>query len=134
MHSIADLSEATRKGMLEKAEQGVRPSFAPLGYRNILRHDGKRSIEPDPNTAPIIVRTFEQYAKGNYSGRSLAAIARSEGLIFRRSRASVPQASLQSPLDPYRMDAIHVDRSTVVSMQHSSTGRPQTGHQSRTGS
>src|SRR6266702_2334034 len=37
---VDNLSEETRKGMLEKAEQGIWPSFAPLGYRNIVGHDG----------------------------------------------------------------------------------------------
>jgi site-specific DNA recombinase len=31
---IDNLSEETRKGMLEKARQGIWPSFAPLGYIN----------------------------------------------------------------------------------------------------
>jgi site-specific DNA recombinase len=30
---VDNLSEETRKGMLEKAEQSIWPSFAPLGYR-----------------------------------------------------------------------------------------------------
>ena len=32
---IDNLSEETKKGMLEKVEQGIYPSFAPLGYINI---------------------------------------------------------------------------------------------------
>src|SRR5712691_5629530 len=91
---IDNLSEETRKGMLEKAEQGIWPSFAPLGYRNIVGHDGKRTIEPDPDKGPIVVRIFERYATGNYSGRDLAQIARSEGLVFRKSRALVPHATV----------------------------------------
>ena len=39
---IDNLSEETRKGMLEKAEQGLWPSFAPLGYLNV-----DRGIVPD---------------------------------------------------------------------------------------
>lgn len=31
---IDNLSEETKKGMVEKAEQGIYPSFAPLGYIN----------------------------------------------------------------------------------------------------
>ena len=34
---IDNLSEETRKGMLEKAEQGIWPTKAPLGYRNVDR-------------------------------------------------------------------------------------------------
>ena len=34
---IDNLSEETRKGMQEKAEQGIWPTVAPLGYRNVTR-------------------------------------------------------------------------------------------------
>jgi DNA invertase Pin-like site-specific DNA recombinase len=33
---IDNLSEETRKGMLEKAEQGIYPSFAPMGCINVF--------------------------------------------------------------------------------------------------
>src|SRR5438128_47512 len=64
---VDNLSEETRKGMLEKAEQGIWPSFAPLGYRNVNGPEGKKTIEPDPDTAPLVTRLFEWYASGNYS-------------------------------------------------------------------
>src|SRR5438132_8128412 len=41
---IDNLSEETRKGMTEKAEQGFWPSSAPLGYRNVTREDGRKTI------------------------------------------------------------------------------------------
>ena len=44
---IDNLSEETRKGMTEKAEQGYWPSVAPLGYRNVTRADGRKIIERD---------------------------------------------------------------------------------------
>jgi site-specific DNA recombinase len=50
---IGNLSEETRKGMLEKAEQGIYPSFAPLGYIN-ADDAGRRYIQPDPVIAPLI--------------------------------------------------------------------------------
>jgi DNA invertase Pin-like site-specific DNA recombinase len=59
---IDNLSEEARKGMQEKAEQGIWPTVAPLGYRNIVGADGKKIIEPDPESAPIISRIFEWYA------------------------------------------------------------------------
>src|SRR6187401_2569587 len=49
---IDNLSEEARKGMEEKAEQGIWPTVAPLGYRNIVGADGKKIIEPDPASAP----------------------------------------------------------------------------------
>src|SRR5215472_11741578 len=39
---IDNLSEEARKGMQEKAEQGIWPTVAPLGYRNVAGRDGKK--------------------------------------------------------------------------------------------
>ncbi len=41
---VDNLSEETKKGMLEKAEQGIWPSFAPMGYKNVQRDDGKKLL------------------------------------------------------------------------------------------
>ena len=45
---IDNLSEEARKGMQEKAEQGIWPTKTPLGYRNITGPDGKKIIATDP--------------------------------------------------------------------------------------
>src|SRR5205814_831906 len=88
---VDNLSEETRKGMLEKAEQGIWPSFAPLGYRNVNGPEGKKVIEPDPNVAQVVKRLFGWYATGTYSIREVTKMARAAGLIFRKSRNPVPQ-------------------------------------------
>jgi site-specific DNA recombinase len=95
---VDNLSEETRKGMLEKAEQGIWPSFAPLGYRNVNGPDGRKVIEPDPEIAPLIRQLFEWYATGTYSVRHVARMVRSAGLIFRKSRNPVPQATVHTIL------------------------------------
>ena len=46
---VENLGEETKKGMAAKAKQGIWPSFAPPGYRNVVGSDGKRTIEPDPD-------------------------------------------------------------------------------------
>ena len=79
---VDNLSEETRKGMIEKAKQGIWPSFAPLGYRNVLGADGKRTIEPDPVAAPVITRLFDRFAKGDVS---IKAVAR-DGIVLRGRR------------------------------------------------
>ena len=56
---IDNLSEETRKGMLEKAEQGIWPTVAPLGYLNVMGPNGKKIIEADPELGPIITQMFE---------------------------------------------------------------------------
>ena len=95
---IDNLSEETRKGMLEKAEQGIFPSYAPLGYLNVKRQDGKNVIEPDRNLAPIITRLFERYGTGNYSLRDVTKMAQAEGMVFRKSKDPVPISTVHKIL------------------------------------
>ena len=72
---IENLREEVRKGMREKAEQGIYPSRPPLGYRNNkLDH----TIEIDPNNAPIAKRIFELYATGSHSLGALRNAIRTE--------------------------------------------------------
>ena len=83
---IDNLSEETRKGQQQKAAQGLWPSCAPLGYRNVTGPDGRRVIEPDPDRAPLVTRLFEAYATGRYSLTALTALANAEGLRSRNGR------------------------------------------------
>ena len=95
---IDNLSEETRKGMLEKAEQGVWPSFAPLGYLNVIDPNGRKIIEPDPALAPIITRMFEWYSSGQYSLAELTKKVRAEGMTFRKSNDPVPRGTVHKIL------------------------------------
>jgi hypothetical protein len=95
---IDNLSEETQKGMQEKAEQGIWPTVAPLGYRNVVGADGKKIIEPDPDSAPIIARLFEWYATGKLSLKEVAGKARSVGLVYRKSGAPVPVSTVHATL------------------------------------
>jgi site-specific DNA recombinase len=72
---IDNLREEVRKGMREKAEQGIYPSRPPLGYRNnVLEH----SIEVNPGKAPLALRMFELYASGQHSLSSLRRVLKAE--------------------------------------------------------
>jgi hypothetical protein len=82
---VDNLAEEVRKGMREKAEQGIWPLRAPVGYRNFTGPTGKKAIEPDPETAPIVRRMFESYATGRHSLKEIAEQAENAGLVFRRS-------------------------------------------------
>src|SRR5262249_13697288 len=95
---IDNLSEEARKGQQEKAEQGIWPTFAPLGYRNVAGTDGKKIIEPDPDSAPIITRLFEWYATGTLSLKEAAEEARAAGLVYRKSGAAVPVSTVHTTL------------------------------------
>jgi site-specific DNA recombinase len=95
---IDNLSEETRKGMQEKAEQGMWPTMAPLGYRNVAGPDSKRVIVIDADVGPIVSKLFEWYATGQYSLREVARKARDAGLVYRKSGAKVPMSAVHSIL------------------------------------
>ena len=79
---IENLREEVRKGMREKAAQGIYPSRPPLGYtNNKLTH----TIEIDAEKASIAKRVFELYATGRYSLAELRKIIRTEtGKMFQK--------------------------------------------------
>lgn len=95
---IDNLSEEARKGMQEKAEQGIWPTKAPLGYRNVAGPDGKRIIATDPAVAPVVASLFEWYATGQHSLHDIARMARGAGLAYRRSGSSVPTSTIHTIL------------------------------------
>jgi hypothetical protein len=72
-----DISRKSQMGMLEKAEQGLYPSVAPLGYRNnLVTH----LLDVDEATAPHIQRAFTLMATGRYSLSTLGDLLYQEGL------------------------------------------------------
>ena len=79
---IDNLSEETIKGMLEKAEQGKYPSFAPLGYINNLI---AKSIELDTTRAPFIEKIFMWRLEDN-SLSLIANLAYEAGLRNRNGK------------------------------------------------
>jgi site-specific DNA recombinase len=72
---IENLREEVKKGMREKAEQGIYPGRAPLGYRN---NRADRTIEVHPENAPLVHRIFELYASGQYSLSQLKKAVQAE--------------------------------------------------------
>ncbi len=86
---VDNLSEEARKGMMEKAKQGIWPSQAPIGYLNVVGPHGKKIIVPDPESAPIVARVFEWFETGDYALKDLTAKAREAGLKYRKSQRPV---------------------------------------------
>jgi site-specific DNA recombinase len=80
---VENLKEEVKKGMREKAEQGIYPGRAPIGYRN---NSLTRSVDVDPERSPIVKRIFELYASGDYSLNTLRRAVIDE-LGVRLSRA-----------------------------------------------
>jgi site-specific DNA recombinase len=86
---IDNLSEEARKGMQEKAEQGIWPTKTPLGYRNITGPDGKKIIAVDTAVAPIVAKLFDWYASGSISLKEATKKAQAAGLVYAESGAKV---------------------------------------------
>jgi site-specific DNA recombinase len=82
-HYVENLRDEVKKGMREKAEQGIYPGRAPYGYRN---NRLTRSIDIDESKAPIIKRAFELYATGRESLTTLRkTILENHGLRVSRA-------------------------------------------------
>jgi site-specific DNA recombinase len=72
---IENLKEEVRKGMREKAEQGIYPSRPPLGYQN---DKSNHTIVVSPQKSPLAKRMFELYASGRYSLKALRVVLKKE--------------------------------------------------------
>ena len=97
-HYIDNLSEEAKKGMIEKAEEGIWPSIAPMGYKNVTGPNGKKIIEIDSLYAPLIAKLFEAYATGDYSLKEITQEFKNSGLVFRRSKKPLPISTIHRML------------------------------------
>ena len=80
---IRDLSVNTKRGLREKARQGIYPSSAPLGYLNNPR---TKTIVVDRKKAPIIRKAFEMYAENKYRLEDIADFLYQNGIKTRATR------------------------------------------------
>ena len=83
---IDNLSEEVRKGMTEKASQGLWPSWAPIGFSN---NRETHRIEPDPVEAPLVTKLFEDATDGRRTLKELSARAYDRGLRSRRTQGAI---------------------------------------------
>ena len=72
---IENLREEVKKGLREKAAQGLYPGRAPFGYLNDKQ---THNIIPDPVKSPALKRIFELYASGQYSLAELRKVILTE--------------------------------------------------------
>ena len=78
-----NLKEEVKKGMAEKASQGIYPGKAPFGYRN---NRALRNVEIHPENSEIVKLIFETYATGKYSLVELRKIVKARtGKAINRS-------------------------------------------------
>ncbi|MBL8065637.1 MAG: recombinase family protein [Chthonomonadaceae bacterium] len=84
---VDNLSEEIRKGLDEKAAQGIYPTHAPLGYLNSYEPGTRRKIiVPDPARAMLVKEIFEVYGSGGSSLEILTKHARTIGLTSKKGK------------------------------------------------
>jgi len=79
-------AEKTTMGMKEALKRGRWTFPAPLGYLNVHLEDGTKTIQPDPQRAPLVRRAFELFATGLYSKREVLGQVSASGLRTRKGR------------------------------------------------
>lgn len=84
-HYVDNLSEEVKKGMTEKASQGIYPSIVCYGYLNV-RENGKSIIKIDPIAASYIKRIYDLYSTGKISLLNLAKKMIAEGMIYKNGK------------------------------------------------
>lgn len=73
---ILDLSKNVKRGLKTKAEKGVFPGPAPLGYLNDkTKERGNRNIIIDTDRFPLIRKMWDLMLTGNYSPPKILEIA-----------------------------------------------------------
>ena len=126
MSSIAEfysrnLANEVIKGMSEKARNGGTVGKAPLGYLNVRGRDehGRetRTVELDPERAPLIQLAFSQYATGNWTLRKLADHLAGLGLTTpatpNKPAKPISPRHLHTLLrHPYYLSLIHISEPT----------------------
>ena len=89
MSSIAEfysknLASEVTKGLNQKFATGGTPMRAPIGYLNVRKKDEQgreyRTVDIDPERAPLIQWVFEQYATGDRTVVDLLAEVTARGL------------------------------------------------------
>ena len=76
--------ERCTTGMRAAASRGRWVFPPPLGYRIALKADGTKTIEPDPDAAPLIRHAFQMAASGLHGVAEITRELRRRGLTTRR--------------------------------------------------
>ena len=97
------LAAKAKKGMGEKIKNGGTVGRAPIGYKNVRSVDDKgreaRTVDIDPERAPLIRLAFEEYATGQWTVADLAEHLAACGLNTR----STPRI----PSQPITLKTLH---------------------------
>ena len=91
------LSDVVRRGMLSKANRGMYPSGAKMGY---IVEPRTKELLPDPKTHQLVSQLFELYATGDYSLAQLTTEMFRRGLTNRSGNPLVKAQIAEIINDP----------------------------------
>ena len=95
------VGELSRQGMARKAEKGILPCCAPVGYRNY-----RKKIEVDPVLGPLVRESFERAAASSLPLRALLAEMTAQGLVSRSSKSMKVSAFWYMLRNPFYVGSI----------------------------
>ena len=75
-----NLVQNVKRGIRQKLRRGEWLNMAPFGYVN---NPHTRNIEPHPTRSKVVIRAFEEYAKGTHTYESLAQFLADLGVTTR---------------------------------------------------
>jgi len=64
---VLQLSDNIKRSKEQSARNAIWMGLAPTGYMHTVDENGDKTIIPDPDMAPFVIKMFELYATGNYS-------------------------------------------------------------------
>ena len=88
-YEIDNLAQNVSSGMERKAKTGGTVARAPLGYINVRKFENGvevRTVEVDPERAPLVQWAFKAYASGDYTLTRLHEEVTDRGLRTRATR------------------------------------------------
>ncbi|MBI5079127.1 recombinase family protein [Candidatus Wolfebacteria bacterium] len=109
-----NLVENMKRGIRQKLRRGEWLTLAPFGYVN---NPKTRQIEPHPAKSKIVVRAFEEFAKGTHTLKSLSEFLAELGVETKKPNAACemqyPPLTYQSRLSrfcgaPWRISRRHI--------------------------
>ena len=80
---VDSLSENTKRGLRQKALRGEFPSWAPVGYLNVMTRDRRKTIVVDKRRVPIVIKALEMFATGSFRIMDIASFLAKNGITTR---------------------------------------------------
>ncbi len=92
---VLQLSDNVKRSNKKKWELGEWCGPAPLGYKNVTLENGRKDIVLDKERAPLVKKSFDLYATGNYTFKMIAKEMRKDGLTTPKSKNKRTHGQIQ---------------------------------------